>query len=55
MKTEKEKPPYLPQEEKDNTDHEKVRKTVAAAKEEVFLQRRKGNKETQEKEKKIGA
>ena len=29
------------QEEKDNTDHEKVKRTVAAAKEEVFLQRRK--------------
>lgn len=29
------------QEEQDNTDHEKVKRTVAAAKEEVFLQRRK--------------
>lgn len=29
------------QEEEDNTDHAKVRKTVEAAKEEVFLQRRK--------------
>lgn len=29
------------QEEKDNTDHEKVKRTVAAAKDEVFLQRRK--------------
>ena len=27
------------QEEKDNTDHEKVKRTVAAAKDEVFLQR----------------
>ena len=40
------------QEEKDNTDHEKVRKTVAAAKEEVFLQRRKARATKKHRKKK---
>ena len=40
------------QEEKDNTDHEKVKRIVAAAKEKVFLQRRKAGATKKHRKKK---